>query len=151
MVITQNNSSIRPKETRLTIVLLAKPFSSKAPTVNYSGVATMGIENAKTATKALTELYENKTELACTMNDMGQQVSATQKLWREGNKSKLVKIGLSLIIFPEPTQISNIVGAGFVAAGMAKKGIQNQSIFMEDIKKTLQGTLKEISASKHDL
>ena len=111
----------------------------------------MGIENAKTATKALTELYENKKELSCTMNDMGQQVAATQKLWREGNKSKLIKIGLALIVFPEPTPISEIVGAGFVAAGVVQKGIQNQSIFMEDIKKTFQSTLKEIIASRRDL
>ena len=111
----------------------------------------MGIEHAKTATKALEELYENKKELAYSMNDMGRQVAATQKLWREGNKSKLIKIGLALIVFPEPTPISEIVGAGFVAAGMIQKGIQNQSIFMEDIKKTFQSTLKEIIASRRDL
>ena len=111
----------------------------------------MGLEQVKSAAKALAELSEDQKDLANALKGTAQQAAATKKLWREGNKSKLIKIGMALIIFPEPTPISEIVGAGFVAAGVIQKGIQNQSIFMEDIGKTFQSTLKEIVATKHNL
>jgi hypothetical protein len=111
----------------------------------------MGIEEAKTAIKALAELAEIKGDAANMLRGTRQQAAATGKLWRAGNKSKLIKIGMALIVFPEPTPISEIIGAGFLVAGAVQKGIQSQSIYMEDIGKTLKSTLKEIAEAKYNL
>ncbi len=54
-------------------------------------------------------------------------------------------------MIPEPTPVTPTIGACFLAAGAIQKGIQSRSIFMEDITKTLQSTLKEIVASKYNL
>ncbi len=109
------------------------------------------VEKIKTATKALTELSEHKKEAANTLKGTGQQAAATRKLWREGNKSRLIQIGMALIVFPEPTAVSDILGTGLIAAGTIQKGIQSRSIFMEDIGKTFQSTLKEVINTKYNL
>jgi hypothetical protein len=111
----------------------------------------MKLEEAKTAAEALTDLAENGQDFSNVMSGVSQDVKRTKKLWREGNKSRLIKIGVTLIMFPEPTPISETVGACFVAAGAIQKGIQSRSIFMEDIRKTFQSTLKEVYATKHNL
>ena len=111
----------------------------------------MSVKEAKAAIAALTELAEAKSDAANMLKGASQQASATKKLWREGNKSRLIQIGMALIVLPEPTPVTPTIGACFIAAGAIQKGIQSRSIYMEDITKTLQSTLKEIVASKYNL
>jgi hypothetical protein len=111
----------------------------------------MKLEEAKTAAEALTDLAENEQDFSNVMKGVTREVGNAKKLWREGNKSRLIKIGVTLIMLPEPTPISETVGACFVAAGAVQKGIKSRAIFMEDIKKTFQSTLKEVYATKHNL
>jgi hypothetical protein len=111
----------------------------------------MRLEEAKTAAKALTELSEYHKEFYAAMKSTRKQVSLTKRLWREGNKSRLIKIGVALIVFPDPSPCTEIIGAGFVAAGLVQKGIKNRSMYVEDITKTYQSTLKELCAAKYNL
>jgi hypothetical protein len=108
-------------------------------------------KNAKVAIKALTELAVIKKDAVTMLKGTRQQGSATKKLWREGNKSRLMQIGMALVVLPEPTPVTPTIGACFIAAGAIQKGIQSRSIYMEDITKTLQSTFKEIVASKYNL
>ena len=101
-------------------------------------------EQAKTAAKALNELNESYIDLLGAIKGTADTAEATKKLWRGGNKSRLMKIGVALIMFPEPTPISETVGACFVAAGAVQRGIQNRAIYLEDITKTFKNTLKDV-------
>ena len=83
----------------------------------------MRIEDAKTAIKSLAEVTEGQKESCRIVAEVGNQAEATKKLFREGNQSKLIKLGVALIVFPEPTPISEIVGGSMVAVGAVKKGI----------------------------
>src|SRR4030043_401506 len=105
-------------------------------------------DNAKTAVQALRELIESYVEVGRAVKASGMQVNQLRKLSRDGHKSRLIKIGLSLIVFPEPTPISETVGACFVAAGVIQQGIKNQSIYIDDIPKTLHRTLNEVRSFK---
>ena len=105
-------------------------------------------DDAKTAVQALRELSESYVEVGRAVKASDMQVNQLRKLSRDAHKSRLIKIGLSLIVFPEPTPISETVGACFVAAGVIQQGIKNQSIYIEDIPKTLQQTLNEVRAFK---
>jgi len=111
----------------------------------------MKTEEIKTATKALNELNESCSDLVGALKGTAYNVEDTKKLWRAGNKSRLMKIGVALIVFPEPTSISDCVGACFVAAGAVQKGIQNRAIFLEDVTKTFKNTLKDVWAIKNSL
>jgi len=108
-------------------------------------------ENVKTATKSLVELSESRKEVCDALKTTVQDARATQKLWRESNKSKLVSIGMAVFLFPEPTPISEVVGAGIMAAGLVQTAIKNQGIYAEDIPKTLKSTFKELQAVRCDL
>ena len=105
-------------------------------------------DNAKTAVQALRELSESYVAVGRVVKASGMQVNQLRKLSRDGHKSRLIKIGLSLIVFPEPTPISETVGACFVAAGGIQQGIKNQSIYIDDIPKTLHRTLNEVRSFK---
>ena len=110
----------------------------------------MKLEQAKNATQALNELSESYIDLLGAVKGTANAAEATKKLWREGNKSRLIKIGVSLIVFPEPTPISETIGACFIAAGAVQKGIQSRAIYLEDITKTFKNTLKDVlETSQH--
>lgn len=109
------------------------------------------MEKAKQTTKALHELAESYAELHRAIKGISKETAQTKKLWREGNKSRLIKIGVSCIMFPDPSPVSDITGAGFIVAGAVQKGIQNQSIYLGDMKKSLENTLKELNSTKLEL
>jgi hypothetical protein len=111
----------------------------------------MKTEEIKTATKALNGLTESYSDLFGALKVTDCNVDAAKKLWRAGNKSRLIKIGVALIMFPEPTPVSACVGACFVAAGTVQKGIQNRALFLEDVTKTFKNTLKDVWAIQNSL
>lgn len=113
-------------------------------------MATIRTKEAQTTAKTMNELSESYTDLHATMKNTATQVGATRKLWRSKNKSMLIKVGLALIAFPDPT-ISDVVGGILVAAGMVQEGIRRQSLHMEDVPKTFQETLKVIQSTKENL
>jgi hypothetical protein len=88
-------------------------------------------EEATQATKALAELTESYKDLYYGLRGTSRETAATKKLWREGNKSKLIKIGVACIMFPDPSPVGEIIGAGFIAAGLVQKGIQNNPFTLE--------------------
>ena len=109
------------------------------------------MEQLKATRKALTEMNESYTDLLRETRGTAQYVHAARQLWRAGYKSRLIKIGVALILFPDPSPTTEIIGGCFVAAGAVQKAIRNRALFMEDVKKTFQSTLKEISATKQNL
>jgi hypothetical protein len=111
----------------------------------------MKTEEIKSAIKALNELNESYSDLFGALKGSVRDVEVAKKLWRASNDSRLIKIGVALIVFPEPTPISETIGACFVAAGALQKGIQNRAIFLEDVTKTFKSTLKDVWTIKHSL
>lgn len=105
---------------------------------------------AKTMVDALNELSEDYADLIQTIKGTTGQVKATKRLWRTGNKSWLIKAGLALIAFPDPT-ISDVVGSAMVAAGVVQEGIKRRTLYVDDAYKTFQKTMKEIRSVKDTL
>lgn len=104
----------------------------------------MKAEQAKSAIKAFNELSQDYKNLYGALKGTTNSIGATKQLWREGNKSRLIKIGVTLIMFPEPTPISETIGACFVAAGAIQKGIKSRAIYLDDLKKTFKSTLRDV-------
>ncbi len=110
----------------------------------------MKVQESKIAIKSLSELIETRKELKSSMDGTAAGLVTAQKLWREGNDSKLIRIGMAVFLFPEPTPISLIVGTGIMAAGAIQKGIKNRAIYMEDVPKTLANIFKELGDSTYN-
>ncbi|MEM2117538.1 MAG: hypothetical protein QW386_00780 [Candidatus Bathyarchaeia archaeon] len=107
-------------------------------------------DEAKTLANAANELSKDYMDLARDLKSAVGEVRDAKKLWRQKNNSTLIKIGLALIAFPDPT-ISDVLGAFFVAAGTVQQGIQRRTIYLEDIGKTFQNTMKEIRNTRETI
>jgi hypothetical protein len=106
------------------------------------------MEKAKYTSKALYELSESCIELHKAVKSTTQTTAQTKKLWREGNKSNLIKIGMACIMFPDPSPVTEIIGAGFLVAGAVQKGIQKRTLYVSDFKKNICSIQKEIRATQ---
>ncbi len=98
----------------------------------------------KAVATAVKELNEGYADFIRSLKGAVKETKKARQLWRNGNKSKLIKLGLTLIVFPEPTPISETIGSVLVAAGAVQEGIRRRTLYIEDIYKTFQNTLKEI-------
>jgi hypothetical protein len=110
----------------------------------------MKTEDAKALNEALKELNESYGDLLQIMTETTREVKTTKKLWRKGGNSLLIKVGLALIAFPDPT-ISDIIGAALVAAGTVQMGIRRRTIYVEDVYKTFNSTFKDVLDVKGNL
>ena len=110
----------------------------------------MKAQDIKLATKSLSELSDTREDFHDSIKNTVQSAAKPRKLWREGNKTKLMSIGMAVFLFPEPTPISEIAGVGIMTAGAIQQGIKNQGIYAEDIPKTLRKTLRALGDIKYD-
>ena len=107
------------------------------------------MEKAKQTSKALNELSESCIDLHKALKSTSQTTAQTKKLWREGNKSNLIKIGMTCILFPaDPTPVGEIIGAGFLIAGAVQKGVQKRTLYLSDFKKNIDSIQRELKASQ---
>jgi hypothetical protein len=109
------------------------------------------MERAKHASPAIRELTESGIELHSAIKGTTREAVKAQKLWREGNKSNLIKIGMACIMFPDPSPVGEIIGAGFLVAGAVQKGIQNRAVYVGDIKKSLESSVRELNELSYSL
>jgi hypothetical protein len=106
--------------------------------------------HAQSAIESLKELSESYSDFAANMRGFSRELKGAGKLWRAGNKSRLIKLGLTLIVFPEPTPVTEMVGACLVAAGAVQQGIRNRMLFVEDVPKAYAKTLKDVFTISHE-
>jgi hypothetical protein len=107
-------------------------------------------EDLKALAYSVKELNESYEDLLSAIKGTTKEVRETKKLWRKGNNSILIKVGLALIAFPDPT-ISDIVGTALVAAGTVQMGIRHHTLYVEDIYKTFNKTFKDLLEVRHNL
>lgn len=113
--------------------------------------AKMKMENAKTVAKAVRELSESYSDLFYALHGTLSNVETAKKLWRAGNKSKLIKIGVALIVFPDPSPVTECIGACFLAAGVIQKRIRARSLFLEDVLQAFKDTFRTIRTARDSL
>jgi len=104
----------------------------------------------KALSDALKELNESYNDFMCSMLDTVREVKTAKKLWHDGQKPWLIKLGLALIVFPEPI-VSDVLGSLLIAAGTIQEGIRRHTLHIEDIPKTFQSVLKELKASRESI
>jgi hypothetical protein len=92
----------------------------------------------------LQELGLSYSETLEVLNEMSKNANQAQKLWRGEKKSKLIKLALTLITFPEPTPISETVGAAVLVAGLIQNRIKKSTLHVEDVYKTFQDVNNDI-------
>ena len=120
------------------IIALAYPDNFvKATDGRYNAVLKrMGI--------VLHELGLSYTETLEVLHEMSKDANRAQKLWRGEKKSNLIKLALTLITFPEPTPISETIGAVVLVAGLVQNRAKKATLHVEDVYKTFQDVNNDI-------
>ncbi len=86
----------------------------------------------------LQELGLSYAETVEVIHEMSKDAKRAQKLWRGEKRSKLIKLALTLITFPEPTPISETMGAAVLVAGLVQNRMKKATLHVEDVYKTFQ-------------
>lgn len=97
----------------------------------------------------LQELGLSYKETVEVIHEMSKNVNNAQKLWRGEKKSKLIKIALTLITLPEPTPVSETIGAAVLVAGLVQNRIKKSALHVEDVYKTFQDVNDDILKIRH--
>jgi len=97
----------------------------------------------KTTAAVLQELGLSYEETIEVMKGTAKDLRPTKNLWKGGNKSRLVKIGLALIAFPDPT-ISDVVGTFILSLGIIQNKMKHSALHVEDIYNTFQDVNKNL-------
>jgi len=111
----------------------------------------MKTDEVKTIVNTVKEMDESYVDLLQSLKRMIKEAKSTRQLWRNGNETRLIKLGLTFIVFPEPSPISEIVGTCLLAAGVVQKGIRSRAIYVEDVYKTFQDVFKDLRTTKYNL
>jgi len=107
-------------------------------------------EELKNVAVMLRELGLSYEETLDAMKGVAKDSHFVGRLWRDGDKTRLVKIGLVLIAFPDPT-VTDIVGAVLVSAGIIQAKIKRSTLHVEDVYKTFPKLIKELQISRREL
>lgn len=108
-------------------------------------------EKANQTKRVLNELTESYVELHRSLKITAQTTAKTKKLWREGNKSNLTRIGIACIMFPDPSPVTAIIGAGLLTAGAIQSEVQKRTLYVGDIKTNFENLQRELIITRSDL
>lgn len=107
----------------------------------------MKAEELKSLVDSVNELSESYADLAQALKTTTRETKTTKQLWRNSKRSWLIKAGLALIAFPDPT-ISDVVGSAMVAAGLVQEEIKRRTLHVEDVHETFKNTVRELRTMK---
>jgi len=111
----------------------------------------MNKKESKDIVELLKQYSQSRNQTANTastaVHGFRNELHSTQKLWKQENKPFLIKAGIALIAFPDPT-ISDVVGSAMVAAGLIQMKMRNSALHVEDVYKTFPRVVKELNSIK---
>lgn len=101
-------------------------------------------ETVKHAVKAAGELGDVYADFSKSLREITKEIKAMEGyLWKSERKPWLVKLGLTLIAFPEPV-VSDLIGTLMVAAGTVQAGLQRRALYVDDVPKVLKNLIKDL-------
>ena len=111
----------------------------------------MELEELKTTATVLKELGLSYEETIEVMKGFAEDLRSTKNLWKGGGKSRLIRIGLTMIAFPEPTPISETLGAFVLSLGLIQNRIRQSTLHVEDLYTTFQEVNRNILRIRREL
>jgi len=108
-------------------------------------------EELKSLAVVLRELGLSYEETLDVMRGVAKDLRSTRRLWKKGDKTRLTKIGLTLIAFPEPTPISETLGVVVLSLGIIQNKMRKSALHIEDIYDTFQGVIGNLQTIRQGL
>ncbi len=104
-----------------------------------------------TASRELGESIKDTAGLISGMNEGVAQVNQLYDHGYGGAGKGLISFGFALVMLPEPTMISDVVGCGIMGAGVLYNMVCPPPIFVDDIFETIEEQVKCIHSTGEDL
>lgn len=104
--------------------------------------------------QAAKELGETFKDTATIINGMNGAVEEANQLYDHGQGgagNSMISLGIALVAFPEPTMISDVIGAGVVATGLLYNKFVSPPLYIDNIFETIQSQVKAIHSTGEDL
>jgi hypothetical protein len=105
-------------------------------------------ENSKRITKALEGRAETLENFVSVQEGLSETSDSVRKLAGKPDasegKSKLVELGTTMILFPDPTPVGDVVGLAMITAGLLDKKYRKKPLSIYDAKIEFAETWKEL-------
>ena len=98
----------------------------------------------------LQELGLSYEETLKVMKGVAKDSRYLERLWKKGDETRLIKIGLAFIAFPEPA-VSDVIGTLLVSAGIIQAKIKRSTLHIEDLYKTFQDVNRNLLKIRQEL
>jgi hypothetical protein len=105
------------------------------------------VEEFTVATNSLETLSKDRAAIADSIRGATKDAGGTKKLWKSNNRPFLIQAGLALLVFPEPI-VSDALGAALLAAGAVQEGVKRQAVYMDDLPKAFQSSMRHLKDAK---
>lgn len=113
------------------------------------------IDELTKAADTLRELGKDWKENMAIINDAiggnGAMLGSIKRLCKENSQGNMVKIGLTLIAFPLPIVIDDVLGYSFLAAGLIQRKIKNSALYFEDVNNTFPRLIRELQEIRQEV
>ncbi|KPV64707.1 MAG: hypothetical protein AOA66_0009 [Candidatus Bathyarchaeota archaeon BA2] len=108
-------------------------------------------EELKNVATMLRELGLSCEETLDAMRGVAKDSHFVRRLWKDGDKPKFIKIGLTLIAFPEPTPISETLGACVLSLGLIESRMKRSALHIEDVYNIFHDVIGNLQTIKLEL
>lgn len=110
----------------------------------------MNLKELKNAALTLRELGLSYQETLDAMNAVAKDLGPVKHMWKRNDQSRLIKLGLALITFPEPTPISETLGAVVLSMGVVHKKMKQSVLHVDDVYGAFQEVVKGLHTIKKE-
>ena len=112
------------------------------------------IENAKAVEEAAKELGQTYEESADLLHGFTDNLTEVKNLYDNGSGGlgkSMISFGITLVLIPEPTCISDVIGAGMIGTGFLYNKLFPPPIYVNDIFKTIEAQVRSIKDTGESL
>ena len=81
----------------------------------------------------------------------GAILKSIKQLCKENNQSDMIKIGLTLIAFPLPIVIDDVLGWTLLAGGLIQRKVKNSTLYLEDVNEIFPSLAKELQEIRQEI
>ncbi|HIH89245.1 TPA: hypothetical protein HA344_08575 [Candidatus Bathyarchaeota archaeon] len=104
-----------------------------------------------TAVKELGSSCVESADLLSGMNGALHEVNQLYDHGYGGAGNSMISFGIALVAFPEPFMVSDVIGAGMVAAGFMYKHFVPPPMYIDNVFETIQEQVQAIHATGEGL
>ena len=112
-------------------------------------------EELKRQISMLREIHKLRADTLNTLKDLktdhGALISSMNQLSRKSNEGNLAKIGLTLLAFPFPIVIDDLLGWPLLIAGLVQRKIKNSALYVDDPSRVFSNLQKELADKRLEI